>query len=102
MPKPYAMVQGFKIKQREDINPPFFVWSRKWFREQSLPHHLADVVLHIVPQCQGNLLPPPGQDVLLGLRKIVCAGCALNGSLPTDKVCQLFRCRDSSIGPRSR
>ena len=41
-----------------------------------LPHQLPDVVLHVMPQCQGDLLPPPGQDILLGLRKIVGAGCA--------------------------
>lgn len=46
-----------------------------------LPHQLPDVVFHVMSQCLGDLLPPPGQDVLLGLCKVMCSCCTPIGIL---------------------
>ena len=46
-----------------------------------LPHQLPDVVLHVMSQGNGYLLPPPGQDVLLGLCKVMCSCCTSVGIL---------------------
>ena len=46
-----------------------------------LPHQLPDVVLHVVSQCLGDLIPPPWQDVILGLCKVMCSCCTSVGIL---------------------